>query len=227
MSNLAMRRVLNCANIRALTHTTLLLSWVGCGTFAVQHTAEPVPRGTWRGALVGSLQTLYDDEQRAKVPGGTLAIGVGRGMGRNSELGVTLYTLGVEAYGKVRLWHGPAGAARWSLGLLAAVGGARLPANALISPGTELHSRVVGLATVRTSSCVSWSFGPSIAGYEFLPRGGGREHGLWVGGFGNLAWQLSPRWAMVPELSVHKAASGTFPVDDQVVQLSVGWSRTW
>jgi hypothetical protein len=205
----------------------LLLTGVGCGTFAVQHTAEPLPRGEWRGSLVGSLQALNDDEQKAKVPGGILALGVARGMGHNSELGVTLYTLGVEAYGKVRLWAGPGVSPRWSLGLLAAFGGTRLPSNGLISPGTEVHSRLVGLATLRTSSCLTWSFGPSLAGYQFWPDGGGREHGLWFGGFGNLAWQVSQRWTMVPELSLHRAATGTFPVDKQVLQLSVGWSRTW
>lgn len=115
----------------------------------------------------------------------------------------------------------------WSLGILAAVGGARLPANGLSSPGTEIHRRFVGLVTVRTSRCLTWSFGPSVAGYEFWPRGGGLEYGLWFGGFGNLAWQLAPQWTLVSEVSVHQAATGTFPVDNRVIQLSVGWSRTW
>lgn len=212
---------------RAMPLLAIPLALASCGTFAVQNTAEPLPRGVWRGALVGSLQTLRDDQQQATVPGGTLAIGVARGMGKNSEVGATLYTLGVEAYGKVRVWPGPLVDAHWSFALLAAVGGTRLPSNGLISPGTEIHSRLVGLATVRTSACLAWSFGPSTAAYQFWPRGGGDEHGLWLGGFGNLAWQLSQHWAMVPELSLHRAVSGTFPVDKLVIQLSVGWSRTW
>jgi hypothetical protein len=212
---------------RAIASLAIPLALASCGTFAVQNTAEPLPRGMWRGALVGSLQTLRDAEQKSTVPGGTLAIGIARGIGHNREVGATLYTLGIEGYGKVRVWPEPSLDAHWSFAVLAAVGGTQLPANGLISPGTEIHSRLVGLATVRTSACLAWSFGPSTAAYQFWPRGGGNEHGLWLGAFGNLAWQLSQHWTMLPELSLYRSVSGTFPVDKQLIQLSVGWSRTW
>ena len=110
---------------------------------------------------------------------------------------------------------------------LLALGGVQLPARGVISPGTEVHARVTGIATKRTSGCLTWSVGPSVAAYEFWPRYGGNEYGVWLGGFANLAWQWSEHWTLVPEVSLHRAVSGTFPVDKSIAELSIGWSRTW
>lgn len=198
----------------------------GCGTFTVQHTAEPLARGQWRGSVISTVQTLRDNEQSATVPGGAVGLAAARGVGHNSEVGGAISTLGVEAFGKTRFWQSN-GATPWSLAALVAIGGVQLPARSLISPGTEVHARLIGIATKRTSGCLTWSVGPAVAAYEFWPRNGGSEHGVWFGGFGNLAWQWSPAWTLTPEVSLHRAASGTFPVDGSIAQLTVGVSRTW
>lgn len=198
----------------------------GCGTFAVQHTAEPLARGQWRGSVIASAQKLTDNEQSATAPGGVLGLRAARGIGHHTEIGGALYTLGAEAFGKRQLWQ-TAGATPWSVAALVALGGVQLPARGVISPGTEVHARIVGIVTKRTSGCLTWSAGPSVAAYEFWPRSGGNEHGVWLGGFANLAWQWSEHWTLVPEVSLHRALTGTFPVDESIAELSIGWSRTW
>src|SRR5262245_35777021 len=101
----------------ALIASSLLAA---CGPTGVYRTADPVPRGRWQiGAAVGA-GTLRDTEQDTHVPTGHVELEARRGMTDDLDLGLKLYTVGLEANATWRLAR-----RRWSFALAPSFGGAR------------------------------------------------------------------------------------------------------
>jgi hypothetical protein len=197
----------------------------GCGSFTTYQTAEPLPRGTWQGAVALGPGLFRDDPGESKLPTIHTELAARRGVGADTDVGFKLYLLGWEASVRHRFLATDGG---WSIAALFAVGGLRSKGDDNPMPDAlEGHVRATTAFTRRTSNKWAWSFGPVATGSLFLPAAGGHATGVLAGAFGNVEWAFGRKWRLMPELSVHRTVSGDVPVDGVVVELGVGMTRQW
>lgn len=193
-----------------------------CGSYTTYQTAEPLRAGRWQGAVAVGPGVFVDRPGETKLPSVHVELAARRGVGADTDVGLKLYGLGVEASVRHRVRATPAG---WSFAVLGALGGLRTRGEDTPLPDAlGAHLRLTGVATKRTSARWAFSFGPVGTGSLYLPAGGGHATGVLAGAFGN-AQRTWGRWHLVPELSLHRTVAGDVPVDGAVVQLGVGLAR--
>lgn len=196
------------------------MSALGCGTVTSYQTAEPVEPGRWRlaAALTGGAYRDAPQDTRTPLLQGELE--VRRGLRPDLDVGLKLYTLGVELGGRWRLTRGP-----WAWALLAGGGGVRNDGRALVADGLLLHGRLGAVVTRRTSPRWAFSVGPSLTLAHYQFDGGGDARGALLGVVGNVERRLGASWRLVPELGLHATVAGEVPVDGAVVHLGVAIAR--
>ena len=166
---------------------------------------------------------VFDDgPQQSHTPTINLELGARRGIADATDVGLKLYTFGIEASIRQQLTSG-----HWSWALLGAIGGTRSSNRSSSAiPNAVLGQVKLGaVATRRTSETFAVSIGPIATGSVFVPEGGGGAVGALLGGFVNLDWRFGARWHLVPELSWHWTIAGDVPVDGTVGQLGVAFAR--
>lgn len=195
---------------------------LGCGSVTTYQSAEALPRGEWQGMAALGAGVFTDKPQQSHTPTANLELGARRGVGDATDVGLKLYTLGIEASIREQLTAG-----RWSWALLGALGGTRSSNRSSSAIPNALLGQVKlgAVATRRTSGTFAWSIGPIATGSVFVPEGGGGAVGALLGGFVNLDWRFAARWHLVPELSWHWTIAGDVPVDGNVGQLGVAFAR--
>lgn len=199
-----------------------LLALAACGSYTTYQTAEPLPRGKWQGAAALGPGVFRDDPGDSRLPSLHAELGVRRGLGADTDVGLKLYSIGWEASVRHRFLQTDGG---WSIGALAAIGGLRSTGDGPMPDAMAGHVRATGLFTKRTSKRWAYSFGPVATGSLYLPAAGGHATGVLGGMFGSVEWAFGKKWRMLPELSLHRTISGDVPVDGAVVQLGVGMTR--
>ncbi len=207
--------------MRTLAPSAALLL-AACGSLTTYQSADTVPRGRWQGMLATGIGAFADRPQQTAIPTATFELAARRGIGDDTDLGVKLYTAGVEASIRHRLTRGT-----WSWALLGAIGGARTHADSPTSDAVLTQLRLGAVATFRRSSTWAWNVGPTTAFSLWRPAGGGTAGGALVGAFAGFDWRFGARWHLIPELSLHVTAAGDVPVDGSVLLLGAGVARDW
>ena len=181
---------------------------VGCPSTRVYRTAEPVAAGEWRGAVSAGAGFLRDREQNTRMPTGHVELELRRGVSPNADVGLKLFTVGVDASATLRFLRRDT----WSLAIAPQLTFVRTPKTALTTNAIHLFGGATFLATRRFSPGVALTFGPSIGGGAYFPEAGGHVAGLFLGTFVNLELALGKRSCLVPELSGFNVVSGEVPV---------------
>jgi len=198
--------------------TALLAAVVaGCGPTGVYRTADPVARGRWQIGAAAGGGVLRDTEQDTRIPTGHIELEARRGMTDALDLGLKLYTFGLEANATWRLYH-----QRWSLALAPSVGGARTRENGLITDALHLQAGNAFIASRPISRRWTFAAGPLVGWGLFLPAGGGSAQGIWGGGFALFDFHTSGRFHLAPELALFDVLWGEVPVRGFGARIGVG-----
>jgi hypothetical protein len=207
-----------------------LATVTACGTFTHYQNAESLGNANWRASASASVGSYKDRQQQSAIPGAVVSAAVARGVGSRLDLGLLVYSYGMEATTKYQVAGPTALAAQrgdWSHSLALAVGGATTPLAAGQSRGIETHVRATYLVTRRLHHCVTTTGFASTAHYFFWPSGGGRELGTWIGVGTNAGWTFTTSMEAIVELSLHRAIVGSYPVDRSVLQLGIAVAKRW
>lgn len=204
--------------LAALAFALAAPTLAGCPSTSLYRTAEPVPAGQWQASAAAGAGVLRDRDQETRAPTGHGELGLRRGLGHGVDVGLKLYTLGIDASATLRV-HQRGG---WSIALAPQLGYARTPRTSLTTHAAHFFGVGTLLATLRLSPTWALSFGPAIGGGIYQPETGGAARGLWLGAFVNLEARLSERWWLVPELSGYQVVSGEVPLRGGVASLGVG-----
>lgn len=202
--------------------TSALVGLAACGSLTTYQSADTVPRGRWQGSVATGVGAFADRPQDTQIPTATFELAVRRGVGDDTDVGVKLYTAGVEASLRHRLTRGT-----WSWALLGSLGGARTNEDAPTGDAALTQLRLGAVATLRRSSTWAWNVGPTTAFSLWRPAGGGTAGGALVGAFAGFDWRFGSRWHLIPELSLHVTAAGDVPVDGSVLLLGAAVARDW
>jgi len=202
---------------------TLLVVWttpalIACGTVTSYQTAEPVLHWRVSAALTGGVYRDTPQDSRTPLAQGELE--VRRGVARDVDVGVKVYTVGGELNARWRIVD-----ARWSWAVLGGFGGVRNDDRSLAADGLLLHGRIGAVATRRTSPRWAFSIGPSLTVSRYWFDGGGDARGALLGVIGNAEYRFRTRWRVVPELGMHATLVGEVPVDGAVLHLGVAIAR--
>lgn len=198
--------------LELLAATTLL---AGCPSTTVYRTAETVPNGEFRGAVALGGGVLRDRAQDTRAPTGHVELELRRGVSANADVGVKLFTVGVDASATLRFLRRDA----WSLALAPQLTFVRTPETALTTNAIHLFGGTTFVATRRLGPSTALSFGPAIGFGMYFPEAGGHVEGLFLGTFVNFELALGKRTWLVPELSGFQVVSGEVPVRGAGVNL--------
>ncbi len=192
----------------------------GCSSTTLYRGADPVDAGKWQvGAAIGA-GVLNDTEQDTRLPTADIELHVRRGVAQDLDLGLKLYTVGVEANATWRVWAG-----NWSWALAPAVSGVRTPNTALLVDAVHVFSQTAAIATRALSPRWRLSLGPLVGGGLYWPETGGFALGAWLGGFVNAAVRVWQRWHIVPEIGLIRVFAGEVPVRGGVARVGVALVR--
>src|SRR5262245_53576112 len=98
--------------------SALLIAATGCGSVTTYQSADTLPPGTWSVGLALGAGGFNDTEQQTKIPTGSIEIAARRGLTENTDVGLKLYTAGIEASFRYRISQDC-----WSWALLSSLGG--------------------------------------------------------------------------------------------------------
>ena len=199
-----------------------LAALAGCGTYSTYRTAEPLPAGKWQGSLAVTPGVFYDRPSRTPTPTAITALSLRRGVGADTDVGLSLFTVGAELNVAHRIAF-----ADWQWALLGAVAWARSEEQGGFTEALFGELRVGAAATRRTSPRWAFTVGPLLTGSAYWFAGGGSAQGLIGGGFANAQWTFGSarRWHLVPELSLHATLAGDVPVDGFVMMFGTALAR--
>lgn len=204
--------------LRALALPMVAAMLAGCPSTSVYRTAEPVADGRYQLSAAAGGGVLRDREQETRAPSGAFELGVRRGVANDVDVGLKLYTFGLDAGATFRIVHKGA----WSLALAPDVAIARTARTSLTTNAVHLFALGTLITTYRFSPTWALSFGPALGGGLYYPETGGHAAGAWLGAFVNLEARLGERWWLVPELSGYQVASGEVPLRGGVASLGIG-----
>ena len=209
--------------MRMFIPSLLVLVVAACGTLTTYQSAEPLPAGRWQGMAALGVGVYNDQAQATKTPTVPIELGARRGVGGDTDVGLKLYTFGVEASVRHRLVAGT-----WSYAVLGALGGVKTGHQYDAIPEAWLGQlRLGGVATRRTSSRFAWNVGPTATGSLWIPAGGGYARGVMIGVFGGFDWRFATCWHLIPELSLHRTIAGDYPVDQSAAMFGAAFARDW
>jgi len=191
-----------------------------CGSVTTYQSADVLPRGKWNGMVALGAGGFTDNPQQAKTPTATLELAARRGIGADTDVGLKLYTLGLEASVRHRLSEGV-----WSWALLGSLGGVKTNATSPTGEAGLTQLRLGAVATKRRSPCWAWNMGPMTTFSLLRPAGGGTAGGALFGGFVGFDWRFGTNWHLIPELSLHFTVAGDVPVHGTVGMIGTGLTR--
>jgi hypothetical protein len=202
--------------------SAVVIALAGCGTYTQYQTAEPLPAGRWQASIADTVGEFFDLAQELPTPTVSAELAVRRGIGNDTDVGLKLYTLGLEASARHRFVTG-----RWQYAGLAAIGGAYTRQYLGTTEALSGQLRLAGAATRRTGPGFAITLGPALTGSLFVPSGGGWSGGVLAGAFGNVEFSLGEnhRWHLTPEVSVHVTVVGDVPVSGAVVMGGLALAR--
>ncbi len=194
------------------------LLFTGCPSVSTLHRADPVMPGRWElGAGVDGL-LLRDLPQDTRSPSGQALVTARRGLFEDLDAGLRLYTVGLDASVRWRFYRG----ATWRVAAIPTLGTAKTAESQTTTNAWHLFAQLPVVFTRDLNRDWSLSCGPRVVWGLYYPEGGGNAQGTMLGGFVNLEYALSPRWAIVPELSFHRTIHGEVPADGFVLHLGAG-----
>lgn len=201
--------------------SAMLLVAVGaCGSVTTYQSADVLPRGAWQGTVAVGAGAFSDKPQESKTPTATLELAARVGVGAETDVGLKLYTLGIEASVRHRISQG-----RWSWALLGALGGVITDETSPTGKAGLTQLRLGAVATKRRSPRFAWNLGPMTTFSLLRPAGGGTAGGALVGAFFGIDWRFGTKWHLVPEVSLHVTAAGDVPVSGTVGMIGTALSR--
>lgn len=200
----------------------LLIALCACGSQTTYQSADTLPPGRWQGMIAVGLGAFADKPQDTAIPTGTVEIAARRGVGENTDLGLKLYTVGLELSIRQRLTHGT-----WSWALLGSLGGSISDETSATGKAALTQARLGAVATKRRSAGWAWNLGPTSTFSLWKPAGGGTAGGAMFGAFAGFDWRFGERWHLIPELSLHVSIAGDVPVDGSVLLLGAAFARDW
>jgi hypothetical protein len=207
-----------------LTVLLTLVTAIGCGSFTQYQTAEALGNAKWRASAGATVGVYKDKAQQSSTPGAVVSAAVSRGIGARLDVGLQVYSYGLEATTKVQV----AGSIdTWSQAVALAIGGGTILQAAGQSRGLESHLRSAYLVSKRLRPSVAITGFASASQYFFLPQSGGSETGLWLGPGVNALWAFTESMEVMSELSVHAALRGSYPVDRSILQLGLSIATRW
>lgn len=183
---------------------------------------HPTDRGARTRGAVATLRgidglILRDVEQKTRVPAVTADVGLRRGVGGDADVGLRLYTIGVEIGAKWRVIRGA-----WRVAIAPAIDYVRLRETQATVASINVFGHLPVIIGRRLSPDVGLNFGPAPMYGYYYPATGGSAQGLMIGGFGNVDVRLSQSWRLLPEMSLHRTAWGDVPISGWVGQFGVG-----
>jgi hypothetical protein len=191
-----------------------------CGSLTTYQSADTLPRGRWQVMAALGAGAFNDTPQETKTPTVTFELAARRGIGEDTDVGLKLYTIGIETSIRHRVSHGT-----WSWALLASLGGTITDEDSVTGEGGLTQLRLGAVATRRRTATWAWNVGPTMTYSLWRPSGGGIAGGGLVGAFAGFDWRFGGSWHLVPELSLHITAAGDVPVDGAVVLLGAALAR--
>ena len=198
----------------------LALALGACGSVTTYQSADVLPRGKWQGMIALGGGGFDDKPQQAKTPTVTAEVAARRGLGADTDVGLKLYTIGIEASIRHRLSQG-----RWSWALLGSLGGVKTDASSPTGAAGLTQLRLGAVATKRRSSRWAWNIGPMTTFSLLRPAGGGTAGGAMFGAFVGFDWRFCEKWHLIPELSLHVSVAGDVPVHGSVGMIGTGLAR--
>lgn len=183
------------------------LGATGCASTQVYRGADPVDVGHWQAGGALGVGVLRDEEQKTRVPTGHIQFDGRRGMTEDLDLGLRLYTFGLQGNATWRFYEGG-----WSWALAPALDGVRTRENALTVDAIQVFFHTTAIATHALSPSWDLSLGPSLGWGVYWPETGGSAQGVWLGGFANMSGRFWERWHFVPELGLLRVFVGEVPV---------------
>jgi len=193
------------ASTAALALGVALLA--GCPSTTVYRTADPVPPGHWQLSAATGVGGLNDTEQESRIPTGHIEVSARRGLQRDLDVGLKLYTVGTEASATWRFRRGV-----WSWALAPSLGGAHTVENGVTTDAIHLFAGTAVIASRSLSRCWKVGLGPFAGWGLYWPETGGHATGAWLGGFVNADRRLGAHWHITPELGVYRVFTGEVPV---------------
>ncbi|MCK6546456.1 hypothetical protein L6R52_11450 [Myxococcota bacterium] len=201
---------------RALVVTAVALS-CACAPISRRLTPDPAPPGVVEASF--GVDGLYfrDTAVDSSVPSLMFDAGARYGVADDVDLGLRVYTLGVEASVKWRLLDGP-----MPVAIAPAVSVAGTRETNSTSKALFFFADLPLVAGVELAKDVRLGFGPRLLyGYQ-RPVNGGAAHGLGAGGFLNLDLAPTGGWHLIPEISVAGTLAGEVPVHGLSAAFGVG-----
>lgn len=151
--------------IRSAQLCALVVLVTACGSVTTYQSADVLPRGKWQGMIAAGVGGFDDRPQQAKTPTGTFEVAARRGLGGETDLGLKLYTLGIELSIRHRLSTG-----RWSWALLGSLGGVKTDETSPTGAAGLTQARLGAVATKRRSPTWAWNMGPMTTFSLLRPR---------------------------------------------------------
>jgi len=208
------------ASRRTIARACLLgaLLLAACPSTTVYRTADPVPPGRWQLAAATGIGGMRDTEQESRIPTGHLELAARRGIRPDLDLGLKLYTIGVEASATWRFRRSPT----WSWALAPSLGGARTRESGVITDAIHLFAGGAVIASRKLSRRWHLGLGPLAGWGLYWPETGGHATGAWLGGFINADARISASWHLVPEIGAYRVITGEVPVHGGALWAGLG-----
>lgn len=203
--------------VARVTLAALAIGALGCPSVTTLHSADPVAPRHWELALAVDGTILRDVPQDTRAPAAGALVAARYGLTENLDVGVRIYTLGADLSARWRLWRGA-----WRGAILPSIGAARTTESSTTTNAVYPFVQLPLVVTTDVSRALQWSFGPRMVLGWYVPDTGGTSRGLMLGAFTNLGIALSPRWSLVPEVSVHRTVVGDVPIDGVMAQFALG-----
>ena len=180
---------------------------VGCGSPTVHQGTRPVEPGRWQFAGSLGVGVYADLPQESALPTVLPEVSVRHGLAPDLDFGVKLYVPGIDLGVKARLARGD-----WPVAIAPSLGWSRTKESTVTTDALYFWGHLPLILGHRLGRDTELNFGPTASYAIYWPAAGGRAYGVSPGAFVNLDWRLSEHWRLMPELSVHAAATGDVPV---------------
>jgi len=183
------------------------LACAGCPSLAQHQTPETVAPGKWQLAVSAGGALYRDVPQEATTPAAATEIALRRGLARDLDAQVAAYLWGVDAGVKYRFLDGA-----WSAAIAPRLGFSRFVGTTSTVDSLYVWGHLPMIFGRRLGPSLTLIFGPRMLYGMYAPSTGGWAQGLGFGGFTGFEVRLSPRFRLLPELSIVRSSGGTVPV---------------
>ena len=192
----------------------------GCPMASTLYSADPVAPGSWELAASVDGVFLRDQPQETRALGAQASAAARLGVAEDLDVGLRLYTFGVDASARWRVSRGV-----WRVAALPSFGVVRTQESATTTDALHFFGQLPWIWTRDMTPSIQLNTGPALQWGLYWPKTGGTAQGVMLGGFANLAFALSDGVRLVPELGLRQTVWGEVPVDGTWAHLALG--ITW